>query len=46
MGRYIVLYDQVRRNRRNTIPFMDDVLVFDEEGARLLVGKFSSIPLE
>ena len=40
------IYDQVRRNRRNTIPCMDDVLVFDEEGARLLVGKFSSIPLE
>ena len=40
------VYDQVRRNRRNTIPFMDDVLVYDKEGYRLLVGKLSTIPLE
>lgn len=35
----------VRRNRRNTISFMDDVIVYDKENNRLLHGKMSEIPL-
>ena len=38
-------HENVRLNRRNTIPFMDDVIVFDQEGSRLLHGKLSSIPV-
>lgn len=37
--------ESVRHNRRNTISFMDDVIVFDRENHRLLHGKLSEISL-
>lgn len=36
----------VRRNRRSTISFMDDVIVFDKENNRLLHGRLSEISLD
>ena len=35
--------DLIRRNRRNTIQFMDDVIVYDAENRRILKGQLASI---
>ena len=38
--------EKVRHNRRNTISFMDDAIVYDEENGRILHGRLSEIPLK
>ena len=38
--------EKVRHNRRNTISFMDDAIVYDEENRRILHGRLSEITMK